>query len=534
MKKETPVRLVLRRENAELPKELAGACGDLKEFESLRRIAGDRGWRASIRSWDEVWIVVPTLRGVRKPLITMMVARLFARHEAYLVEPSGAKRTIRIASLLLAFLRFLGDFIALPYFLFRARFDIANLRRPRTSVRLGKGSALYLRTDMVLGLRSGGSVGHIAGVLNNLATRDARPIFYSTSSIPTVADSVKSRLFELPLSMWNVTEGPQIASSRKFIRQIEKENTGSRFAFVYQRCSAYNYSALALATQMEIPLITEFNSSAVWVNRNWGSPLKFERLASAIEEVNLSRSDLIVVVSNALKDQLIDRGVPESRILVNPNGVDIEIYSPEIDGSRVRQRYGLESQVVLGFIGTFGRWHGAEVLAEAFGRLLSRHPQYVSKARLLMIGDGMTRPLVEKALDRYSVAAEAVLTGTVPQAEGPEYLAACDILVSPHVPNPDGSAFFGSPTKLYEYMAMGKGIVASDLGQIGETLVDHETAILVEPGNADALSGAMKLLIDDPKLREALGEAARKAAVANHTWARHVERTMKAIGELAQ
>ena len=58
----------------------------------------------------------------------------------------------------------------------------------------------------------------------------------------------------------------------------------------------------------------------------------------------------------------------------------------------------------------------------------------------------------------------AVLTGLVPQEDGPEHLAACDILASPHVPNADGTPFFGSPTKLFEYMAMGKGIVASNLG----------------------------------------------------------------------
>jgi len=69
---------------------------------------------------------------------------------------------------------------------------------------------------------------------------------------------------------------------------------------------------------------------------------------------------------------------------------------------------------------------------------------------------------VVEALERHGTSDLTVLTGLVPQVEGRCYIAACDILASPHIPNPDGTPFFGSPTKLFEYMAMGKAIVASD------------------------------------------------------------------------
>jgi glycosyltransferase involved in cell wall biosynthesis len=106
----------------------------------------------------------------------------------------------------------------------------------------------------------------------------------------------------------------------------------------------------------------------------------------------------------------------------------------------------------------------------------------------------------------------------VPQEEAADYLAACDLLVSPHVPNPDGSRFFGSPTKLFEYMAMGKGIVASRLEQIGEVLQDGESALLVPPGDAASLATAIGRLFRDPALSARLGAAAREAAVERHTW----------------
>ncbi len=146
------------------------------------------------------------------------------------------------------------------------------------------------------------------------------------------------------------------------------------------------------------------------------------------------------------------------------------------------RRLGLDGKIVIGFIGTFGPWHGAEVLARAFGELIDRHPAYRDSLRLLMIGDGVKMPEVRAALDAAGVNDLAVMTGIVPQAEGPVYLAASDILASPHVANSDGTPFFGSPTKLFEYMAMGKGIVASDLDQVGEILEHGRAAQMVRPG----------------------------------------------------
>ncbi len=85
-----------------------------------------------------------------------------------------------------------------------------------------------------------------------------------------------------------------------------------------------------------------------------------------------------------------------------------------------------------------------------------------------------------------------MFTGSLPREKVVEYLDASDILVSPHIPMPDGSRFFGSPTKLFEYMAMGKGIVASRLEQLAEVLEHDQTALLVTPGNVEELAEAIR------------------------------------------
>jgi len=282
-----------------------------------------------------------------------------------------------------------------------------------------------------------------------------------------------------------------------------------------------------------VPFVLEYNGSEIWMSRHWGTPLEHEALSARIEHANLTVADLIVVVSLAMRDELVGRGVPARKILVNPNGVEPDRYSPAVDGTAVRRAHGLEGKTVIGFIGTFGPWHGAEVLARAFGRLIAMAPAYRSSVRLLMIGDGVRMDEVTRALEEGDVGDMAVLTGVVPQEEGPQYLAACDILASPHVPNADGTPFFGSPTKLFEYMAMAKGIVASDLDQIGEILEHGRAAKMVVPGDVDSLANGLRALVEDPETRAALGAEARRLAVQRHTWRAHTERIVDALRQMA-
>jgi len=135
---------------------------------------------------------------------------------------------------------------------------------------------------------------------------------------------------------------------------------------------------------------------------------------------------------------------------------------------------------------------------------------------------------VEHIIRQGGRAQQTIFAGHVQHERVPALLDACDILLSPHVPLEDGSDFFGSPTKLFEYMAMGKGIVASRLGQIGEVLADEETALLTEPADAPQLAAAILRLSSSRELRERLGAAARHASIAKHTWKHNAQRVLDA------
>lgn len=400
--------------------------------------------------------------------------------------------------------------------------ETRNHRRKRS----GKPRRIcYLRTDHCYGIKAGGSVTHIAGVAKGFTELGCELFFVSTDKLELVDDSkTPVHVFKYKSPYSNIQELPQITYSEWLGHQAAPLIEERKPDLIYQRYALFNYTGVILARRYNLPFVLEFNGSEVWVAKNWGVPLKNQELAEEIELLNLRSADLVVVISEAVSEQVRQMGIGPEKILVNPNGVDVERLYPQISGSRVRAEYGLKDKLVAGFIGTFGQWHGAEVLARAVKPLVEQVPEL----RFLFVGDGVMMPKVNEALVEDNAEEFVILTGMVPQEQAPEYLAACDILVSPHVPNKDGSKFFGSPTKLFEYMAMGRAIVASDLDQIGEVLTNERNALLVKPGSVDELVKAI-VRLTDPDLRQRLADQARRDAVKNYTWTQNAKRVIDAL-----
>lgn len=473
-----------------------------------------------------------------KPFLSALLIRLLSRGKSCIEDEQGKKIVITFWYLCGRLLKLINDWIAKPVLLKRVKGEINQKtknvnakKKPRLDI---KKTPVYLRTDLAFGICSGGSVGHIAGVLNNLDVFSGSPVFISSDCMPTIREDIVKYIIDSGSSFWDFKEIPSLYYNQTFYNKAKGILTGLDISFFYQRYSVNNYCGVCLAMNHDVPFVLEYNGSEIWIAKNWGRSLKYESLSQKIELLNLHVADLIVVVSQPMKDELVERGIEASKILVNPNGVESERYSPMVDGNLVRKQYGFSGKKIIGFIGTFGKWHGAEVLAEAFGILVEKYPEYKKDTRLLLIGDGVNMPLVKEILNKRNIEDICVLTGLIPQEEGPAHLAACDILASPHVPNPDGTPFFGSPTKLFEYMAMGKGIVASDLDQIGEVLEHGKTAWMVKPGDPEDLAEGLKCLLDDQTLCNRLGENAREEAVLKYAWKEHTRRIIAKLEEVAR
>lgn len=474
---------------------------------------------------------------VPKPFLMACVIRSLGRRACYFADTRGFREEITVRLFVNLLRQLIRDYLKKSILIQKPLTELQQLTNVFLSNKLNKKvldltcSPVYLRTDLAFGLRSGGSIGHIAGVLNHLGEFAGKPIFLSTDLIPTAKKDLETHIILPKKEFWDFKELPSIHFNETFEQAAKEYLKDKKVSFIYQRYSLNNYCGLKLARHLNVALVLEYNGSEIWMHRHWGRPLKYERLSERIELLNLRAADMIVVVSQPMKDELVSRGIDAEKILVNPNGVDPDRYSPSVDGSPIRRQYHLNGKSVIGFIGTFGKWHGAEILVEAFGKLLQSYPEYQKQVALFMMGDGMTMPLVKRNIHQLGIEESCVLTGTIPQDEGPEHLAACDVLVASHKPNPDGTPFFGSPTKLFEYMAMGKGIVASDLNQIGEVLKHDQIAWLVKPGDVESLMRGLKILIDDRGRRERLGRAARNEVVAKYTWREHTRRIIEKLKE---
>ena len=386
---------------------------------------------------------------------------------------------------------------------------------------------VYLRATPGPGTQAGGAASHIKGVVEGLEALGVDVKIVSNDQIAGLNVS-DDRFTVIP---------PQPGGGSRALFDIHNNLVFTRGAiplieraapdFIYQRYARFSWAGVVAARQTKRPLFLEYNGSEVWVGKHWDRVGSLD-LLERYERLNLDAAARIFVVSEVERRNLEERGVRPEKIIVNPNGVDVQRFRPGVGGSEARRELGFKGDdVVVGFVGTFGPWHGVEKLAAAIKAMPPALP-----LRFLLVGSGSLHAEVAKQLEAEVGAGRVIFTGAVGHERVPQLLDACDILVAPHVPLADRSEFFGSPTKIFEYMAMGKGIVASRLGQIGEVLVDGETALLVEPGNVEELAAAIVRLSESQELRERLGDRARAVAEREHTWTHNARRVVEAYTSL--
>lgn len=408
------------------------------------------------------------------------------------------------------------------------------------------GTGLYLRTDFWAPIISGGSYGHTCYQGKALAATTQDFAFVLAHPFPLLDDLGLKQVAVRPERVMG-TEEALLQANEFYLSALRPLFDYVKPAYIFERACLGNFAVAALAHEKQIPYFVEYNGSEISMKRSFDTgPYENEALFLQIEDVAFRQATAISVVSDAVKDDLVKRGIPAERIIVNWNAVDIEAYRRPDDATRAALRAELgfspEDRVVC-FCGTFGGWHGIDVLSAAMPRIARHNPN----VKFLLIGDGNLKKKVRDTVAINDLEPRVRDCGRVPQAEGARLLGAADIFVSPHSSHMVDSRFFGSPTKLFEYMAYGAGIVASDLEQIGEVMrpsvpasalgngapaVTNERGILCKPGDVEEFVRAVNALADDPALSDRLGANALKAAREEFTWDAHVAKFWDFVAQL--
>jgi glycosyltransferase involved in cell wall biosynthesis len=501
--------------------------GELEGQTSLRRLSVLRSFRPDI-------LAVATERLVWQSGQTalLLFGSLAGARRVVLFDASGnGREETRAAILLRTPFRFAGESLASALAIARSHSALKKLERAvksranSFSPKPGEENfaalrIAYLRSTPGVGTQAGGAATHIKGFVSAATELGAQIRIISNDHLAGIDRANMTLIDPEPLGVTRAVCDLRnnLIFSAGALREVEQ----SPVDLIYQRYARFSSAGVAASLRTGVPLFLEYNGSEVWMGKHWDRGEMLPLLAR-FERLNLEAAARIFVVADVERRNLLRAGIADEKIVVNPNGVDAEKFRPGIGGDTVRRELGIAAgDTLAGFVGTFGPWHGVLTLAEAITLLPAD-----SRVRFLLVGAGRLREEVERIVRAAGIGNQVIFSGHVEHERVPALLDACDILLSPHVPLADGSEFFGSPTKLFEYMAMGKGIVASRLGQIGEVLSHEETALLVEPGNAHNLRDAIVRLARSPELRERLGKAARVIAVKSHTWSHNAARVLQ-------
>jgi starch synthase len=361
----------------------------------------------------------------------------------------------------------------------------------------------YLSTDT--GIAFGGAKGaavHVEELVRSLADAGAEVLLLVARSVtdaPADTDGVTVEV--LPGRAKEASPSECLAAQSDRASWLDERLRDFGPDVLYERLALYSAIGSDVARSLRIPHFVELNAPLPAEAARYRL-LEREAEAERLERRTLSGADVVLVVSPPLVAYARTRGA--RRVQVVPNAVDPAAYprKPERDGRRP----------VAAFAGALRPWHGIECLARAWALLGSAAPE------LLVVGDGPGRALLE--------GAGAWTTGAVSHVLVPELLAQADIGLAPYAA--DAPDYF-SPLKLFEYLAAGLATIAGDLPGV-RAVVDEQTAVLVPPGNAEALAGAVAALSSDSTRRRKLGEAGRALVLSRHTWA-HRANTLLELAE---
>jgi len=221
------------------------------------------------------------------------------------------------------------------------------------------------------------------------------------------------------------------------------------------------------------------------------------------------------VLCEGVREDLHKRGIPFEDLTVIRNGVDVESLAPCPPDAEYLRSWNLANKRVIGFIGSFYRYEGSDLLAEAFAKLADRYPQLV----LVLLGGGEVESELRAQVQKLGLEQRVLLPGRIPHSRVPGVYALMEALIYPR--RSMRLTELVTPLKPLEAMAMRKPVIASNIGGHRELLRDGETGLLFNPGDASSLAQSIARLLDDQLLRDHLAGQGREWVLGTYVGENH-------------
>jgi len=284
-------------------------------------------------------------------------------------------------------------------------------------------------------------------------------------------------------------------------------------------------AGLALGRHFEVPFVFEVRDLWPEALVNIGAltnPLVIWWLRRTAARI-YTGADHIVALSPGIKDGIVRAGVPAGKITVIPNGSDLDLFGPHVDGSAERERLGLGDKFAAVYFGAMGLANGLEYIIEAAQILAERGNDRIV---LVLHGGGAERPELEQ-LARKQKLNNVVFSEPTPGKERvAQLVAACQACMIIYRATEEHS---WSPNKMFDALAAGKPVLVNVPGWLGETIENNCCGRSLDPRCPQMLADALEELAADPQLCRQMGENARTLAereFAREKLAGHLENVL--------
>lgn len=290
--------------------------------------------------------------------------------------------------------------------------------------------------------------------------------------------------------------------------------------------------ALRFKKRYNIPFVFEYSFPIVLYG--FHKPKKhyllyFWNFQRFITQYILRKSDFILPISEWMEEDLAGNGIPKSKMMPLPLGVNPKAFSLSKDGVKIRKKYGLSNAKIILYIGSMDVARKLDVIIHAFSKI----KQHQNNFKLLMVGDGNDKSNLEKLAISLGIQKDVVFTGQVSYFDMPDFIAASDICLCP-VP-PLAIYKVSSPTKLFEYMVMQKPVVANEEIPEQKKVIERSGGGILVKFDAVSFAEGIMALFNYIKRTYEMGRKGYEWVVKNRTYknmAREVEKKYYEILEM--